>query len=196
MAKVPPPVPTKPKQINLPYFGQAGQLPSPDVKPEGNIQKLPLTIAAAGNKQKPPTQLTPPASQQAQQKICVSPSGLPANPDLTLLKQESPPAAAVRPFTPQPAKEAPPPPFRKPQTVATSSIYSMYTKQQTPGKNFQQAVQSALTRAQTRGPHFPSGEHLVSLCFSRACPALQRKLRFSKGVLGGGGNRVRSQCEP
>ncbi|XP_033000585.1 apoptosis-stimulating of p53 protein 2 isoform X2 [Lacerta agilis] len=155
-AKVPPPVPTKPKQINLPYFGQAGQLPSPDVKPDSNIQKLPLTIAAVGNKQKPPTQLTPPASQQAQQKICVSPSGLPANPDLTLLKQESPPAAAVRPFTPQPAKEAPPPPFRKPQTVAASSIYSMYTKQQTPGKNFQQAVQSALTRAQTRGPHFPS----------------------------------------
>ncbi|XP_061481067.1 apoptosis-stimulating of p53 protein 2 isoform X2 [Rhineura floridana] len=156
VAKVPPPVPTKPKQINLPYFGQASQLPSPDVKPDGNTQKLPLTIAAVGNKQKPPTQLTPPASQQAQQKICVSPSSLPANSDLTLLKQESPPAAAVRPFTPQPAKEAPPPPFRKPQTVAASSIYSMYTKQQTPGKNFQQAVQSALTRAQTRGPHFPS----------------------------------------
>uniref|UniRef100_A0A8D0AZ52 Tumor protein p53 binding protein 2 n=1 Tax=Salvator merianae TaxID=96440 RepID=A0A8D0AZ52_SALMN len=156
VAKVPPPVPTKPKQINLPYFGQANQLPSPDVKSDSNTQKLPLAIAPVGNKQKPPTQLTPPASQQAQQRICVSPSGPSANADLTVPKQESPPAAAVRPFTPQQAKEAPPPPFRKPQTVAASSIYSMYTKQQTPGKNFQQAVQSALTRAQTRGPHFPS----------------------------------------
>ncbi|XP_060610181.2 apoptosis-stimulating of p53 protein 2 isoform X1 [Anolis sagrei] len=156
MVKVPPPVPTKPKQINLPYFGQASQLSSIDVKPDSNAQKLPLTIAAVGSKQKPPPSLTPPASQQVQQRICVSPSGPPPNPDLALSKQESPPAVAVKPFTPQPSKEAPPPPFRKPQTVAASSIYSMYTKQQTPGKNFQQAVQSALTRAQTRGPHFPS----------------------------------------
>ncbi|XP_008124096.1 apoptosis-stimulating of p53 protein 2 isoform X1 [Anolis carolinensis] len=156
MAKVPPPVPTKPKQINLPYFGQASQLSSIDVKPDSNAQKLPLAIAAVGSKQKPPPPLTPPASQPVQQRICVSPSGPPPNPDLALSKQESPPAVAVKPFTPQPSKEAPPPPFRKPQTVAASSIYSMYTKQQTPGKNFQQAVQSALTRAQTRGPHFPS----------------------------------------
>ncbi|XP_053164051.1 apoptosis-stimulating of p53 protein 2 isoform X3 [Hemicordylus capensis] len=161
VAKVPPPVPTKPKQINLPYFGQASQLPSPDTKSDVNVQKLPLTIAAMGNKQKPPIQPTPSLPQQLQQRISVSPSGPPPNLDMTLPKQESPPAAAVRPFTPQPAKEAPPPPFRKPQTVAASSIYSMYTKQQTPGKNFQQAVQTALTRAQTRGPHFSSGEHLV-----------------------------------
>ncbi|KAJ7341034.1 hypothetical protein JRQ81_004698 [Phrynocephalus forsythii] len=155
-AKVPPPVPTKPKQINLPYFGQGSQLPCQDMKSDSHVQKLPLTIAAIGSKQKPPTPLTPPASQQVQQRTCVSPSGPPSNPDLALAKQESPPAAAVRPFTPQPTKEAPPPLFRKPQTVAASSIYSMYTKQQTPGKNFQQAVQSALTRSQTRGPHFPS----------------------------------------
>ncbi|XP_063160157.1 apoptosis-stimulating of p53 protein 2 isoform X2 [Candoia aspera] len=156
VAKIPPPVPIKPKQINLPYFGQTGQLPLSDVKPDGSVQKLPLAVVSTGSKQKPPAPLAPAASQYAQQKVCVSPSGLPPNLDLALPKQESPPAAAVRPFTPQPAKEAPPPPFRKPQTVTTSSIYSMYTKQQTPGKNFQQAVQSALTRAQTRGPHFPS----------------------------------------
>ncbi|KAM6279093.1 apoptosis-stimulating of p53 protein 2 isoform 2-T2 [Porphyrio hochstetteri] len=122
VTKVPPPVPTKPKQINLPYFGQASHLQPSDTKLDGNLQKLPLAIVTLGNKQKP----------------------------------ESPPAAAVRPFTPQPSKETSLPPFRKPQTVAASSIYSMYTQQQTPGKNFQQAVQSALTRAQTRGPHFPS----------------------------------------
>lgn len=160
VTKVPPPVPSKPKQINLPYFGQAAQVPSSDIKSDVSAQKLPLTVAAMGGKQKQTAQPILPSAQQAQQRISALPSGPPPNPDLTLPKQESPPAAAVRPFTPQPAKEAPPPPFRKPQTVAASSIYSMYTKQQTPGKNFQQAVQSALTKAQTKGPHFPSGEHL------------------------------------
>uniref|UniRef100_A0A8D0GS54 Tumor protein p53 binding protein 2 n=1 Tax=Sphenodon punctatus TaxID=8508 RepID=A0A8D0GS54_SPHPU len=154
VTKVPPPVPTKPKQISLPYFGQANQLPSSDMKPDGNLQKLPLTIAAMGNKQKLPAQQPPRASQQ---RISVPQTSPSASQDQILpsSKQESPPAAAVRPFTPQPSKETQLPPFRKPQTVAASSIYSMYTKQQTPGKNFQQAVQSALTRAQTRGPHFP-----------------------------------------
>uniref|UniRef100_U3KBI4 Tumor protein p53 binding protein 2 n=1 Tax=Ficedula albicollis TaxID=59894 RepID=U3KBI4_FICAL len=155
VAKVPPPVPTKPKQINLPYFGQASHLQPADTKLDGNLQKLPLAIAAMGSKQKPVAQQP---SQQIQQRISVPPAGSSSSQDQILpsSKQESPPAAAVRPFTPQPSKESSLPPFRKPQTVAASSIYSMYTQQQTAGKNFQQAVQSALTRTQTRGPHFPS----------------------------------------
>ncbi|NWU19102.1 ASPP2 protein, partial [Dyaphorophyia castanea] len=158
VTKVPPPVPTKPKQINLPYFGQASHLQPADTKLDGNLQKLPLAIAAMGNKQKPVVQQPSHPSQQIQQRISVPPAGSSSSQDQILpsSKQESPPAAAVRPFTPQPSKETSLPPFRKPQTVAASSIYSMYTQQQTPGKNFQQAVQSALTRAQTRGPHFPS----------------------------------------
>ncbi|NXT95931.1 ASPP2 protein, partial [Anhinga rufa] len=158
VTKVPPPVPTKPKQINLPYFGQASHLQSSDTKLDGNLQKLPLAIVTMGNKQKPVAQQPSHPSQQIQQRISVPPAGPSSSQDQILpsSKQESPPAAAVRPFTPQPSKETSLPPFRKPQTVATSSIYSMYTQQQTPGKNFQQAVQSALTRAQTRGPHFPS----------------------------------------
>ncbi|XP_074846007.1 apoptosis-stimulating of p53 protein 2 isoform X3 [Carettochelys insculpta] len=158
VTKLPPPVPTKPKQINLPYFGQASQLPPPDTKPEGNAQKLPLASVTMGNKQKSTTQQLPHTSQPIQQRITMPPGGPSTSQDpiLATSKQESPPAAAVRPFTPQPSKETPLPSFRKPQTVAASSIYSMYTQQQTPGKNFQQAVQSALTRAQTRGPHFPS----------------------------------------
>lgn len=158
VTKVPPPVPTKPKQINLPYFGQASHLQPADTKLDGNLQKLPLAIAAMGNKQKPVAQQPSHPSQQIQQRISVPPAGSSSSQDQILpsSKQESPPAAAVRPFTPQPSKETSLPPFRKPQTVAASSIYSMYTQQQTPGKNFQQAVQSALTRAQTRGPHFPS----------------------------------------
>lgn len=116
-----------------------------------------------GNKQKPVAQQPSHPPQQIQQRISVPPAGPSSGQDQILpsSKQESPPAAAVRPFTPQPSKEASLPPFRKPQTVAASSIYSMYTQQQTPGKNFQQAVQSALTRAQTRAPHFPSGKHVA-----------------------------------
>ncbi|XP_036309305.1 apoptosis-stimulating of p53 protein 2 isoform X1 [Pipistrellus kuhlii] len=124
--KVPPPVPSKPKQISLPYYGQASTSP-PDAKPDGSPQQPPGAAAPAGSKPRPP------------------------GPPL-----ESPPAAAVRPFTPQPAKDAGLPPLRRPQTVAASSIYSMYTQQPAPGKSFQQAVQSALTKAQPRGPHFPS----------------------------------------
>lgn len=131
VTKVPPPVPSKPKQINLPYYGQP---PLTEAKTELIPSKTP-----AGGKQKgaphqrvpvPPSQETPPPA-----------------------KIETPPAVAVRPFTPQPVKEPPPPPFRKPQMVAASSIYSMYTQHQKPGKNY--SVHGALNRAQTR-THFPS----------------------------------------
>ncbi|XP_019495142.1 PREDICTED: apoptosis-stimulating of p53 protein 2 [Hipposideros armiger] len=149
MAKVPPPVPSKPKQINLPYFGQTNQSPS-DIKPDGNPQQLSIAAASIGNK---------PKTAGHPQRVLLSPGGLSVSQDQALLsgsKPESPPAAAVRPFTPQPSKDALLPPFRKPQTVAASSIYSMYTQHQAPGKNFQQAVQSALTKTQPRGPHFSS----------------------------------------
>ncbi|XP_031193113.1 apoptosis-stimulating of p53 protein 2 isoform X2 [Mastomys coucha] len=149
VAKVPPPVPTKPKQIHLPYYGQATQSPS-DIKPDGNPQQLPVTATSVGAKLKP-------AGPQA--RVLLSPGAPSGGQDQVLSpasKQESPPAAAVRPFTPQPSKDTFPPAFRKPQTVAASSIYSMYTQHQAPGKNFQQAVQSALTKTQPRGPHFSS----------------------------------------
>lgn len=147
----------------MPYFGQASHLQLPDTKLDGNAQKLPLAAVTMGNKQKPAAQQPSHPSQQIQQRISVPLVGPSSSQEQILpsSKQESPPAAAVRPFTPQPSKETSLPPFRKPQTVAASSIYSMYTQQQTPGKNFQQAVQSALTRAQTRGPHFPSGKPVV-----------------------------------
>lgn len=151
--KVPPPVPSKPKQINLPYFGQATQSPS-DIKPDGTPQQLSTAVAYIGNK---------PKTAGQQQRVLLSPGVPSGGQDQTLLpssKQESPPAAAVRPFTPQPSKDALLPPFRKPQTVAASSIYSMYTQHQAPGKNFQQAVQSALTKTHPRGPHFSSGKVL------------------------------------
>ncbi|KAM9363285.1 apoptosis-stimulating of p53 protein 2-like [Symphorus nematophorus] len=64
-------------------------------------------------------------------------------------KQESPPAAAIRPYTPD-LSEAPPPVLQKPQTLAASSIYSMYTQQTTPGKGYQPGGQGTLPRSQPR----------------------------------------------
>ncbi|CAI9601583.1 unnamed protein product [Staurois parvus] len=131
-AKVPPPVPSKPKQINLPYYSQAPQSAAADTKTEVTPPKPTSTYAA--NKQKVSVQqrLSVPSSQELPPPA----------------KLDNPPAVAVRPFTPQSAKDPPVPPFNKPQMVAASSIYSMYTKQQTPGKNY--SVQGALSRAQTR----------------------------------------------
>lgn len=65
-------------------------------------------------------------------------------------KQESPPAAAVRPYTPD-LTDGPPPVLPKPQTVAASSIYSMYTQQPVPGKGYQPGGQGTLPRSQPRG---------------------------------------------
>lgn len=75
---------------------------------------------------------------------------LPSNQSNTLplpSKQEPPPAATVRPFTPEQKESTT---FQKPQIVATSSIYSMYTKQQ-------QGVPGAQNRLPNRF-NFVSGE--------------------------------------
>ncbi|KAB5518426.1 hypothetical protein PHYPO_G00165740 [Pangasianodon hypophthalmus] len=111
--KVPPPVPSKPRQVNLPFPG-AGTFPGKG-KVSSQQQRTPL----------PP----------AQSNTLPLPS-----------KQETPPAATVRPFTPEPKE----PPMQKPQTVAASSIYSMYTKQSAAGKGLQQGVQGALNRSHNR----------------------------------------------
>uniref|UniRef100_A0AAQ5ZJ01 Tumor protein p53 binding protein, 2b n=1 Tax=Amphiprion ocellaris TaxID=80972 RepID=A0AAQ5ZJ01_AMPOC len=64
-------------------------------------------------------------------------------------KQESPPAVAVRPYTPD-LSDGHPPVLQKPQTLAASSIYSMYTQQATPGKGYQPGGQGTLPRSQPR----------------------------------------------
>ncbi|XP_043916133.1 apoptosis-stimulating of p53 protein 2 [Protopterus annectens] len=139
--KVPPPVPTKPKQVNLSYFG-------PDASPQ-------KSSSAAGSKLKPATQQQ--SQSSSQHRVSVTPAVVGSNANSSApSKQETPPAATVRPFTPQPAKEVPSQSYRKPLIVAASSIYSVYTQQQTPGKNFQQAVQSALTRGPARNSPLPT----------------------------------------
>uniref|UniRef100_A0A6Q2XIQ7 Uncharacterized protein n=1 Tax=Esox lucius TaxID=8010 RepID=A0A6Q2XIQ7_ESOLU len=61
-------------------------------------------------------------------------------------KQDPPPAATVRPFTPELPKD-----LTKPKTLAASSIYSMYTQQPNPGKPFQPAIQGTLNRSRGNG---------------------------------------------
>lgn len=73
-------------------------------------------------------------------------------------KQENPPAAAVRPYTPDLSD---PPLTQKPQTVATSSIYSMYTQQVAPGKVFQLSGHGTLPRSWRRGASSLTGSKPV-----------------------------------
>ncbi|KAJ3610774.1 hypothetical protein NHX12_022865, partial [Muraenolepis orangiensis] len=133
--KVPPPVPTKPKGPNG----------APYIKPGLNTGTFPKAKPPSSSQQQPPApgRLPLPATQSHTLPL---PS-----------KQEVPPAATVRPFTP----ELPP---SKPQTLAASSIYSMYTQQPGSTKPFQPSVLGALTRAQTRGNGFISvyGKPVIS----------------------------------
>ncbi|XP_051878855.1 protein phosphatase 1, regulatory subunit 13Bb isoform X3 [Pristis pectinata] len=120
-----------------------------------------------------PTQPPPPvstfqagASQQIQQRITVPPSptyqsiGSPLFP--TGDNRPDPPlAVAVRPFLADKGSR-PQSPRKGPQTVNSSSIYSMYLQQATPPKNYQQAAYNTLNKTHTvkamyGKPVLPSG---------------------------------------
>ncbi|XP_051937231.1 apoptosis-stimulating of p53 protein 2-like isoform X2 [Hippocampus zosterae] len=146
--KVPPPVPTKPKGPNVIPYGKQGLNTGtfPKAKPHSS-QPHP------GHAHVP---LTPSQSQT-----------LPLPP-----KQDPPPAATVRPFTPEL-------PSSKPQTLAASSIYSMYTQQA--------GIQGALSRSQSRTngfvsvygkPVIPSGgsQHPENPYLDRRSPALESEV--------------------
>ncbi|XP_072565535.1 apoptosis-stimulating of p53 protein 2a isoform X2 [Paramormyrops kingsleyae] len=132
VVKVPPPVPSKPKQVTLPpSYGKGG-----------------LSAGTFPGKARPAVQLQPSRGPPPPQQCHT----LPLPP-----KQELPPAVAVRPFTPEPPpppKEPAPSAFRKPPMAATSSIYSMYTQQSAIGKSFQPAGQGAVSRAPGRSSPF------------------------------------------
>ncbi|KAM9808553.1 apoptosis-stimulating of p53 protein 2-like isoform X1 [Syngnathus typhle] len=115
--KVPPPVPSKPKGPNVIPYGKQGFNTGtfPKTKPHHSQ-------AQPGHGHVP----LPPSQSQT----------LPLPP-----KQDPPPAATVRPFTPEL-------PSSKPQTLAASSIYSMYTQQA--------GIQGALSRFQGRTNGFVS----------------------------------------
>uniref|UniRef100_A0A3P9HLM4 Tumor protein p53 binding protein, 2a n=1 Tax=Oryzias latipes TaxID=8090 RepID=A0A3P9HLM4_ORYLA len=126
--KVPPPVPNKPKgPVAVPY-GKPGLNTGTFPKAKPQIQQ---PQAAQGRSTLPPSQ-----SQTLP---------LPS-------KQDMPIAAAVRPFTPEPQSSI----LTKPQIVAASSIYSMYTQQPGAGKPFPSGSQSSLSRPQNRNGGFIS----------------------------------------
>uniref|UniRef100_A0A674PCV8 Tumor protein p53 binding protein, 2b n=1 Tax=Takifugu rubripes TaxID=31033 RepID=A0A674PCV8_TAKRU len=75
-------------------------------------------------------------------------------------KQENPPAAAVRPYTSD-LSDPPPTTLQKPQTVATSSIYSMYTQQVAPEKVFQLSGHGTLPCSWPRGASSVTGSKPV-----------------------------------
>uniref|UniRef100_W5KCU5 Tumor protein p53 binding protein, 2a n=1 Tax=Astyanax mexicanus TaxID=7994 RepID=W5KCU5_ASTMX len=154
--KIPPPVPSKPRQVNLPSGAQIG------------YSKTGLNTGTFPGKSKPANQQQPGAPHARVPLPPVQSNTLPLP-----SKQEAPPAATVRPFTPEPpgAKDAAAGhSFQKPQTLAASSIYSMYTKQPTPGKPYPQMVQGAHNRSQPRNnfisvygkPVIPAGQQSPS----------------------------------
>ncbi|XP_020664600.3 apoptosis-stimulating of p53 protein 1 isoform X1 [Pogona vitticeps] len=118
---------------------------------------LPRPGSTAANRQRPvplppASGVHPPgSSQQIQQRISVppsptyQPSGAPlfpggdGRPDLPL-------TVAIRPFLTDKGSR-PQSPRKGPQTVNSSSIYSVYLQQATPPKNYQQAVYNTLNKS-------------------------------------------------
>ncbi|XP_035760696.1 apoptosis-stimulating of p53 protein 2a [Neolamprologus brichardi] len=137
--KVPPPVPSKPKGPVIVPYG----------KPGLNTGTFPK---AKPHSQQPHTAQSRSPHPPSQSQTLPLPS-----------KQDTPPAATVRPFTSDlpSSKEAN---LSKPQIVAASSIYSMYTQQSGSRKPFLPVVQGSLNRAQNRTNGFVSvyGKPLIS----------------------------------
>ncbi|XP_057398282.1 apoptosis-stimulating of p53 protein 1 isoform X1 [Balaenoptera acutorostrata] len=174
IGKVPPPIPGVGKQLPPSY----GTYPSPAPVGPGSTNSLerrkegslPRPSAGLPSRQKPAP--LPPAggphqpgsSQQIQQRISVPPSptyppaGLPAFPTGDG-KPELPLTVAIRPFLADKGSR-PQSPRKGPQTVNSSSIYSMYLQQATPPKKYQPAAHSTLNKsvkAVYGKPVLPSG---------------------------------------
>ncbi|XP_016892961.1 apoptosis-stimulating of p53 protein 2 isoform X4 [Cynoglossus semilaevis] len=139
--KVPPPVPTKPKGPGVVPYG----------KPGLNTGTFPK---AKSHSQQPQVSQNRSTMTASQSQTLPLPN-----------KQDTPPAATVRPFTPE-LPSSKDPSLSKPQTLAASSIYSMYTQQPGAGKPFQSNLHGVINRAQNRNngfasvygkPVFPSG---------------------------------------
>ncbi|XP_032695597.1 apoptosis-stimulating of p53 protein 1 isoform X1 [Lontra canadensis] len=174
MGKVPPPIPGVGKQPPPSY----GTYPSPAPVGPGSTNSLerrkegslPRPSAGLPSRQKPgplpPAVSGPPpgSSQQIQQRISVPPSptyppvGPPAFPAGDS-KPDLPLTVAIRPFLADKGSR-PQSPRKGPQTVNSSSIYSMYLQQATPPKNYQPAAHSTLNKsvkAVYGKPVLPSG---------------------------------------
>ncbi|KAM9289823.1 apoptosis-stimulating of p53 protein 1 isoform 2-T3 [Cariama cristata] len=160
LGKVPPTVPGVSKQLPQNY----GTYPSPVPLGTGSTNSLerrkdgslPRPGTSITNRQRP-VPLPPPSnvhqpssSQQIQQRISVPPSPTyqPSGPPLFPGdgRPELPLTVAIRPFLADKGSR-PQSPRKGPQTVNSSSIYSMYLQQATPPKNYQQAVYNTLNKS-------------------------------------------------
>lgn len=161
MGKVPMPTPGVGKQLPPSY----GTYPSPAPMGPGSTNSLerrnegssPRPGAGLPSRQKPsplpPVGGTqqPGSSQQIQQRISVPPSPTypPAGPPAFPAgdgKPDLPLTVAIRPFLADKGSR-PQSPRKGPQTVNSSSIYSMYLQQATPPKNYQPAAHSTLNKS-------------------------------------------------
>lgn len=119
-----------------------GSLPRPGSGSTTRTRPLPL----------PTTNVHPPGSSQLiQQRISVPPSPTypPSSSPLfpgTDARPDPPLTVAIRPFLAEKGSR-PQSPRKGPQTVNSSSIYSMYLQQSTPPKNYQQAVYNTLNKS-------------------------------------------------
>ncbi|XP_074885827.1 apoptosis-stimulating of p53 protein 1 isoform X3 [Buteo buteo] len=161
LGKVPSTVPGVSKQLPQNY----GTYPSPVPLGTGSTNSLerrkdgslPRPGTSITNRQRP-VPLPPPSnvhqpssSQQIQQRISVPPSPTyqPSGPPLFPGgdgRPELPLTVAIRPFLADKGSR-PQSPRKGPQTVNSSSIYSMYLQQATPPKNYQQAVYNTLNKS-------------------------------------------------
>uniref|UniRef100_A0A8C6DD32 Protein phosphatase 1 regulatory subunit 13B n=1 Tax=Moschus moschiferus TaxID=68415 RepID=A0A8C6DD32_MOSMO len=174
IGKVPPPLPGVSKPLPPSYGTYASPAPagpgSTSSLERRREDSLPRPSAGLPSRQKPaPLPAAgglhqPGSSQQIQQRISVPPSptyppaGLPAFPAGDG-KPELPLTVAIRPFLADKGSR-PQSPRKGPQTVNSSSIYSMYLQQATPPKNYQPAAHSTVNKsvkAVYGKPVLPSG---------------------------------------
>ncbi|KAL7992700.1 hypothetical protein Chor_016956 [Crotalus horridus] len=161
VGKMPPTIPGVNKQLPQNYGTYPSSVPSGPGSTNSLERRkdgsLPRPSSTAVNRQRPiplpPTSgiHQPGSSQQIQQRISVPPSptyqpsnaplfpGGDSRPDLPL-------TVAIRPFLAEKGSR-PQSPRKGPQTVNSSSIYSVYLQQATPPKNYQQAVYSTLNKS-------------------------------------------------
>ncbi|XP_006515859.1 apoptosis-stimulating of p53 protein 1 isoform X1 [Mus musculus] len=133
-----------------------GSLPRPGAGPPSRQKPAPLPPASNAPQ--------PGSSQQIQQRISVPPSPTypPAGPPAFPTgdgKPELPLTVAIRPFLADKGSR-PQSPRKGPQTVNSSSIYSMYLQQATPPKNYQPPAHGTLNKsvkAVYGKPVLPSG---------------------------------------
>ncbi|XP_054986012.1 apoptosis-stimulating of p53 protein 1 [Sorex araneus] len=153
----PSPAPMGPGSTDSLERRKEGSLPRPGAGPPGRQKPAPLP--PAGGAHQPPG-----SSQQIQQRISVPPSPTypPAGPPAFPAgdgKPELPLTVAIRPFLADKGSR-PQSPRKGPQTVNSSSIYSVYLQQATPPKNYQPAAHGALNKsvkAVYGKPVLPSG---------------------------------------